>query len=65
MVCVPLTSSVCKVAKGNNGNRSPTAPTVQLLISCPAQKAKSWKVRYCSFLFPVSKRLLAKKTMAA
>lgn len=44
---------------------SPTAPRVQFWIMSSAQKAKSPKLRYCSFFFPVSKRLLAKKTMAA
>lgn len=44
---------------------SPTAPRVQFWIISSAQKAKSPKLRYCSFFFPVSKRLLAKKTMAA
>ena len=43
----------------------PFDPAVHLTIISSAQNEKSEKVRYCRRFFPVSKRLLAKKTIAA
>lgn len=44
---------------------SPSAPWLQCPIMLWAQAAKSPKVRNCRRRLPVSKRLLAKNTMAA
>ncbi len=43
---------------------SPVDPTVQLLIIRSAHTTRSLKVKYWTLFLPVSKRLLAKNTIA-